>query len=246
MSDEQNLGEQALGKIAEIAITSQLDETKDVNVDISTDPLKIMQGKVDAVSITGEGMVMKQDLRVEALGVSIDSVSIDPIKAIVGEIELTEPANAQVQVLLTEADINRALSSAYLRDKMQNLTIQAQGNPVSFDIQEARLRLPRTGEMDLDVSLLLKPEDDVKQFSATARPFLEDDGQRIALEILNAEGQGLTLEFVTILMEKIIELLDLRNFDLNGTSIRLKDFDIQAGKVLIRGASVVDKFSSKQ
>jgi hypothetical protein len=246
MSDEQNLGEQALGKIAEIAITSQLDETKDVNVDISTDPVKLIQGKVDTVSITGEGMVMKQDLRVEALGMRIDSVSIDPVKAIVGEIELTQPANAQVQVLLTEEDINRALNSEYLRNKMQNLTIEAQDQPVLFDIQQVRLRLPRASEMDLDVSLVLRPENEIKQFSATARPFLADDGQRIALEILNAEGQGLTLEFVTLLMEKIIELLDLRNFELNGSSVWLKDFDIQAGKVLIRGASVLNQFNSKQ
>lgn len=245
MSDEQNLGEQALGKVAEVAIKSQLDETKDVKVDVSTDPVKILQGKVDNVSIAGEGMVMKQDLRVEALGINIDSVSIDPMKAIVGEIELTQPANAQMQVLLTEADINRALNSEYLRSKMRGLVIHTKDKPVSLDIQQARLQLPKAGEMELDATILLKPKNELKQFSATVRPFLEDDGQRIALEILNAEGQGLTLEFVTVLLEQLVELLDLRHFDLNGTSIRLKDFDIQDGKVLIRGNSVLDKFNSK-
>jgi hypothetical protein len=244
MSDEQNLGEQALGKVAEIAIASQLDETKNVNVNLSTDPLELMQGKIDAVSISGEGMVMKQDLRVEALGMNIDSVSIDPLKAVVGKIELTQPANAQVQVLLTEEDINRALSSEYLRNKMRDLTVDVQGNEIVFDIQHAKIQLLRAGEMDLDVSILLKPENEVKQFSATAKPSLEDDGQRIALEILAAEGKGLTLEFVTVLMEKLIELLDLRNFDLNGISIRLKDFDIQVGKILVRGISTVSQFSS--
>lgn len=246
MSDEQNLGEQALGKVAEIAIKSQLDETQDVNVDISTDPVKLMQGKVDTVSIAGEGMVMKQDLRVEAVGMNIDSVSIDPLKAVTGEIELTEPAYAQVQILLTETDINRALNSEYLHSKMQNLVVDTQGNSVTFDIQRAKLQLPKAGEMNLDVSILLKPTNELKRFSATARPFLEDDGNRIALEILAAEGQGLTLEFVTVLLERLIELLDLRNFELNGTSIQLRDFDIQVGKVLIRGTSVVNQFNSKQ
>lgn len=246
MSDEQNLGEQALGKVAEIAIASQLDETKDVNVDVSTDPIKLVQGKVDQVSITGEGMVMKQDLRVEAVGVNINSVAIDPIKAVMGEIELTQPADAQVQVLLTEQDLNRALSSAYIRSKMKDLSIDMQGKPVLFDIQQAKLQLPRTGEMDMNVSILLKQTSETKQFSATAKPFLEDNGQRIAIEILAAEGQGLNLEFVTVLLEKLIELLDLRNFDLDGNSIQLKDFDVQAGKILIRGTSTVSKFNSKQ
>lgn len=246
MSDEQNLGEQALGKVAEIAIASQLDETKEVNVDVSTDPIKLVQGKVDQVSITGEGMVMKQDLRVEAVGVNISSVAIDPIKAVTGEIELTQPADAQVQVLLTEQDLNRALSSDYIRSKMKDLSIDMQGNPVLFDIQQAKLQLPRAGEMDMNVSILLKQTSETKQFSATAKPFLEDNGQRIAIEILAAEGQGLNLEFVAVLLEKLIELLDLRNFDLDGNSIQLKDFDVQAGKILIRGTSTVNKFNSKQ
>lgn len=60
-----DLGEQALSKLTEIGIASQLDEVEAIEVDVKTDPIKVIQGKVDAVSVEGKGMVMQKDLRVE-------------------------------------------------------------------------------------------------------------------------------------------------------------------------------------
>jgi hypothetical protein len=241
MSGEQNLGEQALDKVAEMAISSQLDQVERIDVDIQTDPMKLVQGKLDSVAISGEGMTMKQDLRVEAIGVSTGSVAVNPLKAVMGEIELTEPTDAQVQVLLTEADLNRALSSDYLRQKMDSLEVDVQGETLAIDIQDAKLQLPGDGQMAIDARLTSPSFEQVKQFSAVTKPSLKDNGQRIELEIVSAEAPGLSLEVVTALLAKIVELLDLRNFDLNGSSLQLKDFDVQPGKLLLRGSATVDQ-----
>lgn len=241
MSDEQNLGEQALDKVAEMALTSQLDQVEDVNVDIRTDPVKLMQGKLDSVAIAGEGMTMKQDLRVEAIGISTDSVAINPLKAVLGEIELTQPTDAQVQVLLSEADLNRALGSDYLRNKMQNLEIEVQGEPLVIDIHQAILKLPGNGEMAFESDIVQHGNSETKHFSAVTKPSIKDDGYRIDLEILSAEGDRLSLDFVSALLGKIAELLDLRNFDLNGSSLQLKDFDVRTGKILLRGNVTIEQ-----
>ncbi|NJR37604.1 MAG: DUF2993 domain-containing protein [Leptolyngbyaceae cyanobacterium CSU_1_4] len=120
---EPDLGEQALSKAAEVGITQQLDEVEQVNVDIRTDPLKLIQGKVDSVSVTGEGLVMKNSLRMEKLQVDTGSVAINPASAIFGKIELTQSAEADAHVTLTQEDVNQAFNSDYIRNKMQNLTI---------------------------------------------------------------------------------------------------------------------------
>jgi hypothetical protein len=243
MSNKQDLGEQALGKAAEAAITSQLDQVEQVDVDVETDPLKAVQGKVDSVAISGEGMVMKQELRVEAIGINTDSVAINPLKAVLGEIELTEATNADVNVLLTEEDLNRALSSAYLSDKMKNLKIEVQGQPHLVDIQKVKVKLLEGGELALDVELLMQESNETKQFTAKAKPLLKDNGYRIDLEIISAEGKGLSLDFMTALFAKIVELLDLHNFDFNGMALQLKDFDVNAGKVMLRGTVRVEQGS---
>ena len=126
-SDRSNLGNQALSKVAEIGITSQLDTVENIDVDIRTDPGKLIQGKVDSVVISGRGLVMKQDLRMENLTVSIDRVSIDPLRAILGNIELTHPSDAEALMVLTQADLNRAFSSDYMHAKLQGLKIEKIG-----------------------------------------------------------------------------------------------------------------------
>jgi hypothetical protein len=248
--NDQNLGEQALSKAAELAIKSQLDEAEQVDVSLHTNPIKLMQGKVDAVTVSGEGMVMKQDLRVAAMGIELDAVAIDPLKAVGGEIELTEPTTAQMQILLTEADLNRALSSEYLRSKIQNLKVSLEGNAISVWLQQIVIKLPQPGEMVLHILFKQKPEADnsteVTKLEATVKPFLADAGNRIGLEILSFEGQGVTLDFASALLNKLAELLDLRQFDVNGIAMQLQDFDVQVGKLLLRGVSVVERLDTAQ
>lgn len=60
MPESSGLGEQALNKAAEIGLSSQLDEAENLDVNIKTDPLKLVQGQVDSVSVEGEGLVMQK------------------------------------------------------------------------------------------------------------------------------------------------------------------------------------------
>ncbi len=169
MSQNQNLGEQALNKVAEAAISSQLDHAEQMNVEVKTDPLKMMQGKLEGVAISGEGMVVKQDLRAEAVGITLDSVAINPMKAIFGEIELTESLDAQAQILLTETDINRALASDYLQQKMQRFEVSLDGQPTVFSLHQVAVQLAKPEEITINLTLQLENEPP-KQITAVAKP----------------------------------------------------------------------------
>jgi len=261
MNREPDLGEQALDKAVEFALTSQLDKIEQVDIDIRTNPGKLVQGQVDSVSLTGEGMVMKQDLRVESAEIHTDSVAINPLKAVFGEIEFTQPTNAKTEILLTEADLNRALASNYLQGKMKNLKVESQGQSTTVDIKQISLHLLDSDQIKLDADFYVfengkshtnEDESDTtrmdrnKHFSAIVRPFLEDDGQRINFEVLSAEGQGLSLTFITDLFEQIVKLLDLRNFELEGWTLQLTNLDIQEGQLFIQAATTIEKLSKNR
>jgi hypothetical protein len=74
-----DLGKQALNKVAEAGISTQLDEVEDLTVDVDTDPIKLMSGEVDSVAMDGKGMVMEKDLRVETLQVTTGTVAVNAI-----------------------------------------------------------------------------------------------------------------------------------------------------------------------
>ncbi|MBW4505839.1 MAG: DUF2993 domain-containing protein [Scytonematopsis contorta HA4267-MV1] len=240
--DKPDLGEQALSKIAEVTIANQLDKVEQLNVDIRTDPLKLALGEVDSVTITGNNMVTQGNLRMETVQVNTGKVSINVLSAVFGKIELTQPTDADALIILTEADINRALASDYLRAKMQNLDLDIKGESVKFDIQKAEVYLPDDGKMSFHAQIYMRKTGESKELSATAIPCLREDGQRISLEeILSAEAKGLSLEFAVVLFEKIMELLDLRNFEAMGLSLKLKRFDIQKGRLIINTTAKVEQ-----
>ncbi|WP_181244027.1 LmeA family phospholipid-binding protein [Chamaesiphon polymorphus] len=243
-ANSPDLGNQALSKVVEIGIASQLDVVEEIDVDLRTNPGNLIQGKVDSIEISGKGLVVKQDLRMDSIQINTDRVSIDPIGALLGNIELTQPTDAEARIVLTEADINRAFASNYMQGKLRGLKMDVDGQPVTIDIQEANLDLPGQNKFIIAATFLMRESNEIKKMSATAIPQIHDDGERISLEILAAEGQGLTLKLVMVILEQLAALLDLRNFNIPGISLKLRQLEAQAGKLVIHANSQIEKVPS--
>lgn len=241
---DSDLGEQALSKIAEVGIASQLNEAKDINVEIRTDPGKLVQGKLNSVSISGKGLVMKQDLRMETLEVNIDKVEINPLRAVFGKLELVHPTDAEAQIILSEADINRALSSDYIQNKLHNLKMEIDGQAVTVDLQESTVILPGENRFVITADFFIEGQNEAKRLSVTAVPRIQEKGHCISLEILSTEGQGLTLELVVVLLDQLTNLLDLRNFDMPGMSLQMHQLEAQLGKVIIHAKTKLEQIPS--
>jgi len=227
MEEKGDLGEQALSKAAEVALTTQLDEVENLNVDIRTDPFKLVQGQLDSVKIEGEGLVMQKDLRAEELQVQTGNIAINPLSAAFGKIELTQPTEADAHVVLTEQDIQRAFNSEFMHDKLQNLDVNVDGKPMKIDTRQVEFGLPGENKVALKAQILLKETGETKQVSFTAVPRMVAGGDRISLEdVQYADGEEVSPELTAALLKSAGELLDLRNFELEGMSLRLKGLNV--------------------
>lgn len=245
LPEQPGLGEQALSKAAEVGLSTQLDEVEELDVDVRTDPLKAVQGKVDSVSIEGKGLVMKEELRTEELEMHVGSVSVNPLSAAFGKIELSHPTEAETRVVLKEQDLERAFNSEFLREKLQNLKVNVNGQPTTVDTQKVELRLPGEGKFNLNATVRLEETGETKQTAFTAVPRVNSGGNRISLEdVQYAEGKEISPELTDALLEKSSELLDLRNFELKGMSLRLKKLDVQKGKLTLEAQAHVEQFPS--
>ena len=237
-----DIGEQALSKAAEIGLSSQLDEVENLDVDIRTDPIKAIQGELESVKIEGTGLVMQKDLRAEKLEVKTGNIGINPLSVAFGKFELTRPTDADAHVVLTEQDIDRAFNSQYIHDKLQNLEVKVDGQPTTIDARQVNFRLPGEGKIALNAEVVLNKTDQTKQVSFTTAPRLSPGGERISLEeVQYADGQEVSPELTAVLLERASELLDLRNFQLEGMSLRLNGLDVQKGKLTLQAKANVEK-----
>ncbi len=243
--DKQGMGEDAVSKAAEIGLASQLDEVEALNVNVDANPLEVMQGNIDSVSIEGKGMVMQKDLRAEELQMETSRISINPFQAAFGNIELEHPTDAATRVVLTEQDITRAFNSEFIYSKLQNLDVTVDNQPTKVDVQHVEFRLPGEGKAGLENEILLQGTNEKKQVAFTAVPRTSDGGERIVLEdVQYTEGKELSPELTDALLEKASELLDLRNFQMEGMSLRLKGLDVQQGRITLQAETHIEKFPS--
>lgn len=241
--DKPDLGEQALSKAVEIGLSTQLDEVENLEVDIRTDPGKLLQGELESVKIEGQGLVMQKDLRAEELEVKTNSIAINPLSAAFGKIELTRPTEADAHVVLAEQDMERAFNSEYIHDKLQNLDVNVNCQPMTIDTRQVQFRLPGDGKIALNAEILLNKTGETKQVSFTTVPRMSAGGEQISLdEVQYAEGQEVSPELTAALLERAGELLNLDNFELEGMSLRLKGLDVQKGKLTLQANAYVEKF----
>jgi hypothetical protein len=238
---EPGLGEQALSKAAEMGITQQLSEVEEVSVDIRTDPLKLVQGKVDSVAVDGEGMVMKDALRMEKVHVETGAVAINPGSALLGKIELTQAAEANAQVTLTQDDVNQAFSSDYIQRKMQNLTLEHEGQRIAVSIQAAEVEFLEAGKVHLKASVLTSASPEAQVVEAVVVPSIADNGQRIAFNEVSGAFESSDLQLVQTLLQALMHLADLRNFEFSGMTLLLKELQVQPGKLILKGKTVVSQ-----
>ena len=245
MQQQGDIGEQALSKAAEVALSSQLDEAESLDVDIRTDPLKLIQGELDSVKIQGEGLVMQKDLRAQELQVRTGSIAINPLSAAFGKIELTRPTEADAHVVLTEQDLERAFNSEFIHEKLQNLDVHVDGQPMTINTKQVELHLPGDSKIALKAEILLNKTGETKEVSFSAVPRVSAGGQRLSLEqVQYAEGKDVSPELTAALLESASELLDLGNFELEGMSLRLKGLDVQKGKLTLQAEAQVEQFPS--
>jgi LmeA-like phospholipid-binding len=240
MPSNPGLGEQALNKAAEIGLSSQLDEVENLDVNVTTDPLKLMQGEVDSVKIEGEGLVMQKSLRVEELHMQVDSVAINPLSVAFGKIELTRPTQGSAKIVLTEADINRAFNSDYIRSKLQSQKLNLSGDSVTVTLGQVNFHLPGDNRVEMKANAQLENNEN-HQIVFSGVPTVSTDGKKIKLE--NVEyPQGEESSLITqALIDAASEILNLDNFDLQGMSLKIKALYPEVGQFIIAAEAYVEQ-----
>ncbi len=229
---EPKLEQQILSHQAELQVADKLDAVENIDIDIKTDFWKMIQGHADGVALSGKGMLIQKDIRVEELHFQTDNIDINPLNAVFGQVELSHPVNAIARMVMTEADINRALNSDYIRNMMQNINLCLEGGTVSLKPQQIQIKLPDDSKIECSGKLLLTEAGNTHpiNFIATLAPRT----QRQPLKLLNfATDIGVSLEFLAALIPKLEELVNLPYINLEDMALRIKDIQLHPGTLTL-------------
>lgn len=240
-----NLGEQALAKMAQTALSNQLNEAEQLKIFVKTDPGKLAQGELEWLEIDGRGLVMRESLRMQEMELKINDIAVCPIKALMGNIELTKPIEGTARIVVTQEDINYAFNSELLANQMRELNIQADGKVVKMGIEQVNCQLLANGTVEIDADILLQQTGKTQQVSFMTTPRISADGRTIMLkDVQYVQGKELSPELTTILLQKAKAILNLRNFEMQGISLCIHQLEVAEGLLTLQAAANVTKFPS--
>lgn len=239
--NQPDLGEQAISKAAEIGIENQLDEVEELDVDVRANPLDLVGGKLESVTIDGKGMVMQKELRAERLILQTDAIAVNSVKAALGNIELTQDTNAEAKIVLLEKDLQRAFNSEYIKGKLQNQKLDLNGEIVTINARNVKFTLPGDKKIGLEADIEIAESQTTKNIALSAKLSLDADGNKIAIADVEYHDRE-NAAFAQALLDSTKEILDLRNFELDAMSLKIDKLDVCQGKIIMAASAVISKF----
>jgi ubiquinone biosynthesis protein UbiJ len=133
MPEERSLEEQVVAQVLQLGLSSQVDSAEAVNVEVRTDLPQVVQGQVNALAVSGQGMVI-QDIRMQELEVQTDRISVNLLSALLGKLELDHPVNASARITFTEADLNQTINADQVVQMMRPLELEVEGEIVQVEL----------------------------------------------------------------------------------------------------------------
>ncbi|NER00426.1 MAG: DUF2993 domain-containing protein, partial [Cyanothece sp. SIO2G6] len=146
-------------ELLEQEIRQQLEDVETLAIRVDATPNhKLLQGKLDRFRLAGRGLYPLPAVRIDTLDIETDPVDLDMTALRQGRIAFDHPFQAAFNLMLTQADIDRALRSPLILDQLETISISLLGNTVG-QMGEASL-------IDPKIRLL---EGDRLQFAAVLR-----------------------------------------------------------------------------
>jgi LmeA-like phospholipid-binding len=208
-------------------LKKQFVAVEDLVVRIDNAPnYQIIQGKIDQVRIAGKGLYPIADLRIDTLEIETDPIALKGLKA-----QLAKPLQAAVKVVLTEADVNKALQSPAVIQRIKQIGGKALGFQAGDLLNQYEFVNPRVAFLSdrrLRVDLELKSNSRPDQLKIN----LETDvtvaaGQSLELTntTINANDQPFYPPLTRRIVEGVNQQLNLDRLEDNGITARILKLD---------------------
>jgi hypothetical protein len=239
--------EKLLSQAAETRISQELDAVEKIDVDVQTDIAKIVQGQLDSLALTGEGLVIKEKIRVQEIQLQTDSIAINPFSAIFGQIQLNEPVHAIARVIVQETDINLALTSDVIRKLVQKFQLNVDGEIVNFEPQEMQVFLPADNTLEFKGKIWVQEKGNrhILGYHAMAHP--RSQTKSVILDSFRCtEGEGISIELIAAAMQKVKEMVNLPYFEWEDMLFSIKDMQVNKGKLILLIEAHVKQIPSEE
>jgi LmeA-like phospholipid-binding len=238
-----------LDRLAEDSIRDRLYDAEELDIRVDNTPsYQIVQGQVDRVRLAGRGLFPIEGVRIDTFEVETDAIAVDPNSLRNGEPTLEKPLQAGVRLVLSREDVNRALQSPEVVERLRDLSVGAIGGAQSAALARYDVINPQVDFLEGDDEPISSGGNRLR-FQATLRQqqtqqevrvLVESGlsvtaGQRLQLTnlIIRVNDQESPTQFSQRLADGLSRRFDLRSLEADGVLVRVLQFEIEPEQVAI-------------
>lgn len=235
-------GDQIVSKAISRAISALFKKTGKLEANVKAEPVaKLLQGSMDGFDFIGNGMLMYNGLRIEAMELYLQAVSIDFSAIFSGKVKLRQPTQATMRVVLTEEDLTASFNTPFILEKLQKL--QYEGESLHFQNTQMLVN----NDKSLQIKSQIRIGEAIEPIEIDVKAFL-DIRDRTKIQFVNPiyEGDEKAQKLGQALISHVNNLLDLDQFALDGTKLGVDQVRIRNNQFVFYGTALINHFPEKK
>lgn len=234
--ESTRFSQQAINRIAEIAIASQLKQEVEICVNITTTLNQLTKGQIDAIAILIRELVLSETLKTEVFQLDIGQVTVKPLSAMKGKIKLLHPSEGKLSVVMREADLTAALNQsmrsaqtlipASVRCSIANQMLTLRFHPID---------LSAPGKAAVE-SIALSPSPAAGQgILWQPLPAFDQSNQ-------SEQSNQINPAWLADVLPHLDRLLSLKDFEQKGLFLSLQAIEMSEGKLRLDADALIQEF----
>ncbi len=236
-------GDQVVSKAVSAAIAALFKRTGKLEATVRAEPVaKLLQGSVDGFDFVGHSMLMYNGLRIKAMELFVQAVSIDFGAVFRGQVRIKQPTQASMRVVLTEEDLTTSFNTPFVVEKLQQMEFQ--GQSLHFSNTEMLLNDDKT--IDLTSQVRIGSSSAPPQFISLSAKVDVFDRTKLAFIDVTYGGTDEDIALGKAIVEHVNALLDLDSFALDGTQLRVDKIRMRNKELVFYGVAQINQFPSKK
>jgi hypothetical protein len=231
-------GDRLVSKVAGSAIAALFKRSENIEANVRAEPVaKLLQGSIDGFDFIGKGMLMYNGLRINAMELYLQAVSIDFGAIFTGQVKLRRPTQASMRVVLSEDDLTTSFNTPFVTEKLQRL--QYQGKSLKFQNTRITLNSDKTLRLQSQITIGNGAKPITLDFTTSVEV---EDRKKIQFVEVQYSGNEAELALGKAVITHVNNLLDLDKFALEGTQLRVDRIRVQDGALVFYGSASINQF----
>lgn len=236
-------GDQVVSKAVSTAIAALFKRTGKLEATVRAEPVaKLLQGSVDGFDFVGHSMLMYNGLRIKAMELFVQAVSLDFGAIFKGQVRLKQPTQASMRVVLTEEDLTTSFNTPFVVEKLQRMEFE--GQALHFSNTEMTLNDDRT--VSLTSQVRIGSSSAAPQFVSLSARVEVYDRTKLAFVDVSCGGTDKDVALGKAIIEHVNALLDLDSFALDGTQLRIDKIRMRNKEMVFYGVAHINQFPKRK